>query len=53
VLLDIAKEELEGVSVARNRVGADGTLCDEASLEEVLQEHGEGDLMRSHEEISC
>ena len=48
-LLGVAEQQLERVAVARDRLGAGATLRDEALLEEVLQERGEGDLRRPHE----
>ena len=54
-LLGKVEKELESVAVTRNGVGADATLCEKASLEEVLQKGWKSDLGRagSHGPISC
>jgi HAMP domain-containing protein len=49
VPLGIAKQQLERVPVARDRMGAGATFCDEMPLEEVLKECRKGDLARHHD----
>lgn len=52
-LLDVAEQQLEGVAVARDRVRAGATFCDETALKEVLQKRWESDLGRHHDGRSC
>ncbi len=47
--LEIVEEQLEGVTVARDRVRAHSSFRDEAALEESLQERWEGWLGRRHD----
>jgi hypothetical protein len=51
-LLEVTQQELEGVPVAGDGLGARVPLGDQALVEEVLQERGEGDLRRPHEASS-
>ena len=51
-LFGISQQELERVAVARNRVRAGATFCDQTPLEEVLKQRWKGTRARHHDALS-